>query len=60
MAIKPVTNMLKRRLIKIYIYDITIALGLGISTAYVFWFKFHLPSIRKRDAYYEKLGRLES
>ncbi|KAG5513414.1 hypothetical protein PMAC_001478 [Pneumocystis sp. 'macacae'] len=51
MAVKPITGMLKRALIK----DISTALCLGVSSAYVFWFGFHLPSVRKRNMYYEKL-----
>ncbi|KTW29479.1 cytochrome c oxidase subunit VIIa [Pneumocystis jirovecii RU7] len=51
MAVKPITGMLKRALIK----DVSVALGLGIGAAYVFWLGFHLPSVRKRNMFYEKL-----
>jgi len=51
MAIKPITGMLRRGLV----LDLSVALGLGVSCGYLFWYGYHIPTVRKRDAYYQKL-----
>ncbi|KAK2625768.1 hypothetical protein QTJ16_005080 [Diplocarpon rosae] len=51
MAIKPITGMLRRGLV----LDLSVAFGLGTSAGYAFWYGFHVPSVRRRDAYYTKL-----
>ncbi|ORY78582.1 cytochrome c oxidase family protein-like protein, partial [Protomyces lactucae-debilis] len=35
--------------------DLSVAFGLGIGGGYAFWFGYHIPAVRKRDAYYAKL-----
>ncbi|PNY29571.1 Cytochrome c oxidase subunit 7A [Tolypocladium capitatum] len=51
MAIKPITGILRRRLI----LDLTIGLGAGVAMANWFWYGFHMPRTNLRDAYYNKL-----
>ncbi|KAF2237954.1 cytochrome c oxidase family protein-like protein [Viridothelium virens] len=51
MAVKPITGMLRRGLV----LDLSVALGLGVSSAYFFWYGYHVPAVRKRDNYYAKL-----
>jgi len=29
--------------------------GLGTSFGYLFWYGYHIPAVRQRDAYYSKL-----
>lgn len=29
--------------------------GLGTSAGYLWWYGFHVPSVRKRDLFYQKL-----
>lgn len=43
------------KLRKQLIVDLSMAFGLGITGGYAFWFGYHIPSVRKRDAYYAKL-----
>ncbi|RCI08569.1 hypothetical protein L249_4774 [Ophiocordyceps polyrhachis-furcata BCC 54312] len=51
MAIKPITGMLRRRLV----LDLSIGIGSGFVMANVFWYGFHVPRVRARDNYYMKL-----
>jgi len=51
MAIAPITGMLRRGLV----LDLSVAFGLGGSFGYLFWYGYHVPTIRKRDNYYAKL-----
>jgi len=50
MAIAPITGKLRRRLIT----DLSVAMGLGVAGGYLFWFGFHLPSVRRREEFYLK------
>lgn len=43
------------KLRKQLIVDLSVAFGLGITGGYAFWFGYHIPAVRKRDAYYAKL-----
>lgn len=29
--------------------------GLGVTAGYAFWYGYHVPTVRQRDAFYEKL-----
>ncbi|KAK3196348.1 Cytochrome c oxidase subunit 7A [Lecanicillium sp. MT-2017a] len=51
MAIKPITGMLRRRLI----LDLGIGLGAGFVMANWFWYGYHVPRTVARDNYYAKL-----
>ncbi len=64
-AIKPITGSISSsprthsyilgKLRKNLIVDLSVAFGLGIAGGYAFWFGYHTPSVRRRDAYYAKL-----
>ncbi|KAF2202389.1 cytochrome c oxidase family protein-like protein [Delitschia confertaspora ATCC 74209] len=51
MAIKPITGMLRRTIV----LDLTVALGLGMTAGYAFWYGYHVPAVRHRDAFYTKI-----
>ncbi|CAG8975756.1 hypothetical protein HYALB_00009274 [Hymenoscyphus albidus] len=51
MPIKPITGMLRRGLV----LDLSVAGGLGTAFGYAFWYGYHVPAVRKRDAFYAKL-----
>ncbi|KAF2729180.1 cytochrome c oxidase family protein-like protein [Polyplosphaeria fusca] len=51
MAVKPITGMLRRRVV----LDISVALGLGTTAGYAWWYGFHVPAVRRRDAFYAKI-----
>jgi len=51
MAIKPITGMLRRGLV----LDLSVAMGLGLTSGYAWWYGYHVPSVRHRDAFYQKL-----
>ncbi|QSZ33337.1 hypothetical protein DSL72_002925 [Monilinia vaccinii-corymbosi] len=51
MAIKPITGMLRRGLV----LDLSVALGMGTVFGNVFWYGYHIPAVRKRDAFYARL-----
>jgi len=51
MAIKPITGMLRRGAI----VDISVALGLGFVGGSAWWYGYHIPAVRHRDAFYAKL-----
>ncbi|KAH9883527.1 hypothetical protein F4778DRAFT_787029 [Xylariomycetidae sp. FL2044] len=51
MAVKPITGMLKRGLVT----DLGIALGLGVTMGSFYWYGYHMPRTRARDAFYSKL-----
>ncbi|KAF8426961.1 hypothetical protein EV426DRAFT_427346 [Tirmania nivea] len=53
MAIQPIVGRLRRGLIM----DLSVATGLGVGFAYYFWYGYHVPAIRRRDAFYAKLER---
>lgn len=49
--VKPITGMLRRGLV----LDLSVALGLGTATGYAWWYGYHVPAVRHRDAYYTRL-----
>ncbi|KAF2249453.1 cytochrome c oxidase family protein-like protein [Trematosphaeria pertusa] len=51
MAIKPITGMLRRAVV----LDISVSLGLGIAAGYAFWYGYHVPAVRHRDAFYQRI-----
>jgi len=51
MTIAPITGRLKKQLIM----DLSIALGIGTVAGYAFWYGYHVPTVRHRDAFYAKL-----
>ncbi|KAG8889262.1 hypothetical protein FRB98_005075 [Tulasnella sp. 332] len=51
-AIAPITGKLRKRLI----LDLSMALGLGTAGGYGFWYGYHLPMLRTREAYYAKIN----
>ncbi|OAL52819.1 cytochrome c oxidase family protein-like protein [Pyrenochaeta sp. DS3sAY3a] len=62
MAVKPITGMLRRQVV----LDISVALGLGLTTGYAWWYApwpspqlivsgYHVPAVRHRDAFYQKI-----
>ncbi|KAF2400366.1 cytochrome c oxidase family protein-like protein [Trichodelitschia bisporula] len=51
MAIKPITGMLRRGLV----LDLSVAGGLGVTSGYGWWYGYHVPAVRHRDAFYSKL-----
>ncbi|TVY68934.1 Cytochrome c oxidase subunit 7A [Lachnellula suecica] len=51
MPVAPITGMLRRGLV----LDLSVAGGLGTTFGYLFWYGYHVPAVRKRDAFYSKL-----
>ncbi|KAJ6443424.1 cytochrome c oxidase subunit COX9 [Purpureocillium lavendulum] len=51
MAVKPITGILRRRLV----LDLSIGLGTGFAMANWFWYGYHVPRTNLRDAFYNKL-----
>ncbi|KAF2257749.1 cytochrome c oxidase family protein-like protein [Lojkania enalia] len=51
MAIKPITGMLRRQAV----LDISVALGLGTASGYAWWYGYHVPAVRHRDQFYQKI-----
>ncbi|RHZ48036.1 hypothetical protein Glove_562g30 [Diversispora epigaea] len=51
MAIAPITGMVRRSAF----VDITTSIILGTVSGYGYWYGFHVPIVRKREAYYLKL-----
>ncbi|KAF2275113.1 cytochrome c oxidase family protein-like protein [Westerdykella ornata] len=51
MAVKPITGMLRRRIV----LDISVALGFGVAAGYTWWYGYHLPAVRHRDSFYQKI-----
>ncbi|KAF1825057.1 cytochrome-c oxidase, subunit VIIa [Dissoconium aciculare CBS 342.82] len=49
--VKPITGMLRRGLV----LDLSVAFGLGTAAGYLWWYGFHIPNVRHRDLYYQKL-----
>ncbi|KAF2175682.1 cytochrome c oxidase family protein-like protein [Zopfia rhizophila CBS 207.26] len=49
--VKPITGMLRRAVV----LDITVALGLGVTAGYAFWYGYHVPAVRHRDTFYQKI-----
>ncbi|KAF2675010.1 cytochrome c oxidase family protein-like protein [Microthyrium microscopicum] len=53
MAVAPITGMLRRRII----LDLSIAGGLGVVGASYWWYAYHVPNVRHRDAFYIKIEK---
>jgi len=58
--IGPIVGKFRKRLV----LDLSVSIGLGVAAGYVFWYGWHLPSVRRRDEYYlkyeqKKLGHSE-
>ncbi|KAH8926242.1 cytochrome c oxidase family protein-like protein [Atractiella rhizophila] len=51
MPIAPITGKLKKRLI----FDLSFSIGSGVVAAYAYWYGYHIPAVRKREAFYAKL-----
>ncbi|KAF3079422.1 hypothetical protein TWF569_005664 [Orbilia oligospora] len=51
MPIAPITGRLKKGLV----LDLSVALGGGVVCGLGWWYGYHLPAVRQRDAYYFKL-----
>ncbi|EON69520.1 hypothetical protein W97_08780 [Coniosporium apollinis CBS 100218] len=51
MPIKPITGMLRKGLV----LDLSVALGLGASAGYFWWYGYHVPAVHHRDLFYAKL-----
>ncbi|KAF2875629.1 cytochrome c oxidase family protein-like protein [Massariosphaeria phaeospora] len=51
MAIKPITGMLRRSVV----LDVSVGLGLGLTSGYAWWYGYHVPAVRHRDAFYQRL-----
>ncbi|OSS51595.1 hypothetical protein B5807_03535 [Epicoccum nigrum] len=51
MAFKPITGMLRRQIV----LDLSVATGLGVAAGYGWWYGYHVPAVRHRDAFYQKL-----
>ncbi|KAL4796288.1 hypothetical protein BDV19DRAFT_388427 [Aspergillus venezuelensis] len=50
-AIAPITGMLRRNLV----LDLSTAFGFGTTFGYLWWYGYHLPRVRARDNYYNRL-----
>jgi cytochrome c oxidase subunit 7 len=49
----PIVGKLRRQIL----LDISVGFGIGMTMGYMFWYGYHVPAVRRRDAYYEKLER---
>jgi cytochrome c oxidase subunit 7 len=47
----PIVGKLRRQIL----LDISVAFGVGMTMAYLFWYGYHVPAVRRRDIFYEKL-----
>ncbi|TGZ82095.1 cytochrome-c oxidase, subunit VIIa [Ascodesmis nigricans] len=58
MAVAPIVGRLRKGLVM----DLSVSLGLGVGMGYWFWYGYHIPNVRKRDAYYAKIeqARIEA
>ncbi|KAF1924590.1 uncharacterized protein M421DRAFT_424725 [Didymella exigua CBS 183.55] len=43
--------MLRRQVV----LDLSVAMGLGVTAGYGWWYGYHVPAVRHRDAFYQKL-----
>ncbi|ETW79047.1 cytochrome c oxidase subunit COX9 [Heterobasidion irregulare TC 32-1] len=53
MPIAPITGKLRKR----FWLDLTVAMGLGVSFGYAFWYGVHLKHVQRHEEYYLKLER---
>ncbi|KAJ4361005.1 Cytochrome c oxidase subunit 7A [Didymosphaeria variabile] len=44
-------QMLRRTIV----LDLSVAMGLGVTAGYGWWYGYHVPAVRHRDAYYQKI-----
>ncbi|KDQ61726.1 hypothetical protein JAAARDRAFT_31194 [Jaapia argillacea MUCL 33604] len=51
MPVPPITGKLRKRLW----LDVTVALGLGVSCGYAFWYGVHLKTVQRQEEFYFKL-----
>ncbi|ORY10065.1 hypothetical protein BCR34DRAFT_486300 [Clohesyomyces aquaticus] len=51
MAIKPITGMLRRAVV----LDLSVGIGIGVAGGYAWWYGYHVPNVRHRDAFYQKI-----
>ncbi|KAH7382186.1 cytochrome c oxidase family protein-like protein [Pyrenochaeta sp. MPI-SDFR-AT-0127] len=51
MVVKPITGMLRRQVV----LDLSVAMGLGVTAGYAWWYGYHVPAVRHRDAFYQKI-----
>jgi cytochrome c oxidase subunit 7 len=49
----PIVGRLRRQIL----LDISVAFGIGMTMGYLFWYGYHVPAVRRRDAFYENLER---
>src|SRR5579871_4595105 len=49
----PIVGKLRRQIL----LDISVAFGVGMTMGYLFWYGYHVPAVRRRDIYYERLER---
>ena len=47
----PIVGKLRRQIL----LDISVAFGIGMTMGYLYWYGYHVPAVRRRDAFYEKL-----
>ncbi|KAI0725403.1 cytochrome-c oxidase subunit VIIa [Fomitopsis betulina] len=53
MPIAPITGKLRKR----FWLDFSVALGMGVSAGYAFWYGVHLKHVQKQEEFYLKLER---
>jgi len=51
--IAPITGKLRKRLW----LDLSVGIGLGFSSAYAFWYGWHLRKVSRQEEFYLKLER---
>ena len=49
----PIVGKLRRQIL----LDISVAFGIGMTMGYLFWYGYHVPAVRRRDMYYERLEK---
>ena len=49
----PIVGKLRRQIL----LDISVAFGIGMTMGYLFWYGYHVPAVRRRDIFYEKLEK---
>ncbi|KII87320.1 hypothetical protein PLICRDRAFT_113296 [Plicaturopsis crispa FD-325 SS-3] len=53
MAIAPITGKLRKRLW----LDLSFGIGLGVTSAYAFWYGYHLKAVQRQEEFYLKLEK---
>ena len=49
----PIVGKLRRQIL----LDISVAFGIGLTMGYLFWYGYHVPAVRRRDIFYERLEK---